>query len=128
MVDIRTKEERSVRMSRIHSTSTKPEMKLRHVLGNQRFRYRVNDKRFPGTPDIVLPKYRNVVFVHGCFWHGHKGCPTCHIPGINTAFWTAKITRNQQRDQKVWRQLEAKGWYVIIVRKCQLKSNSPRDN
>lgn len=113
MVDIRTKEERSVRMSRIHSTSTKPEMKLCHVLWNQRFRYRVNDKRLPGTPDVVLPKYRTVVFVHGCFWHGHKGCPTSHIPKTNTAFWTTKITRNQQRDQEVWRQLEAKCWCVI---------------
>lgn len=116
-----TKEERSIRMSRIHSASTKPELKLRRALWMLGFRYRVNDKKLPGKPDLVLPKYRTVVFVHGCFWHGHKGCPTSHIPETNTDFWIAKITRNQQRDQEVWRQLEAKGWAVIIVWECQLK-------
>ena len=117
-----TKEERSIRMSRIHSASTKPELKLRHALWRLGFRYRVNDKRLSGKPDIVLPKYRTVVFVHGCFWHGHKGCQTSHIPETNTDFWTAKIARNQERDQEVWRQLEAKGWAVIIVWECQLKN------
>ncbi|MBP5796038.1 MAG: DNA mismatch endonuclease Vsr, partial [Bacteroidales bacterium] len=113
--------ERSARMARIHSDSTKPELKLRHALWHQGFRYRVNDKRLPGRPDIVLPKYRTVVFVHGCFWHGHKDCLTSHIPETNTDYWTAKITRNQERDQEVWRKLEAKGWSVIIVWECQLK-------
>lgn len=116
-----TKEERSVRMSHIHSASTKPELKLRHALWSHGFRYRVNDKKLPGKPDIVLAKYRSVVFVHGCFWHGHKECPSSHIPKTNSDFWTAKITRNQERDQEVWRQLEAKGWSVIIVWECQLK-------
>ena len=108
-------------MAAIHSASTKPELKLRQNLWRLGFRYRVNDKRLPGKPDIVLPKYRTVIFVHGCFWHGHKGCPTSHIPETNTDFWTAKISRNQERDQEVWRQLEAKGWSVIIVWECQLK-------
>ena len=121
MADIMTKEERSIRMSRIHSASTKPEIKLRRALWRIGFRYKVNDKKLPGKPDIVLPKYHTVVFVHGCFWHGHKGCPTSHIPETNTEFWKAKITRNQERDQEVWRQLEAKGWSVIIVWECQLK-------
>ena len=121
MADIMTKEERSIRMSRIHSASTKPEIKLRRALWRIGFRYKVNDKKLPGKPDIVLPKYHTVVFVHGCFWHGHKGCPTSHIPETNTTFWTAKIARNQERDQEVWRQLEAKGWFVIIVWECQLK-------
>ena len=121
MADIMTKEERSIRMSQIHSASTKPEMMLRHALWHHGFRYRVNDKCLPGRPDIVLPKYRTVVFVHGCFWHGHKGCLTSHIPETNTDYWTAKITRNQERDQEVWRKLEAKGWSVIIVWECQLK-------
>ena len=116
-----TKEERSVRMSHIHSASTKPEQKLRHALWSHGFRYRVNDKKLPGKPDIVLAKYRSVVFVHGCFWHGHKGCKTSHIPETNTEFWTTKISRNKQRDQEVWRQLEAKGWSVIIVWECELK-------
>ena len=121
MADIMTKEERSIRMSQIHSASTKPEMMLRHALWHHGFRYRVNDKCLPGRPDIVLPKYRTVVFVHGCFWHGHKGCLTSHSPETNTDYWTAKITRNQERDQEVWRKLEAKGWSVIIVWECQLK-------
>ena len=111
-------------MSRIRSASTKPELKLRHILWGLGFRYRVNDKRLPGTPDIVLQKYRTVIFVHGCFWHGHKGCHASHIPETNTDFWIAKIARNQKRDQDVWRQLEAKGWNVIIVWECELKNNS----
>ena len=108
-------------MSRIHSASTKPELKLRHSLWRLGFRYRINDKSLPGRPDIVLPKFRTVVFMHGCFWHGHKGCPTSHIPKTNTEFWMAKVARNQERDQEVWRKLEAKGWSVIIVWECQLK-------
>ena len=81
----------------------------------------MNVKRLPGSPDIVLPKYRTVIFVHGCFWHGHKDCKNATTPKTNTEFWTAKINRNQERDQEVWRQLEAKGWSVIIVWECQLK-------
>ena len=121
MADIMTKDERSIRMSRIRSASTKPEMKLRHALWHLGFRYRTNDKKLPGKPDIMLPKYRSVVFVHGCFWHGHKGCPTSHIPETNTEFWMAKVARNQERYQEVWRKLEAKGWSVIIVWECELK-------
>ena len=121
MPDVLSKEERSVRMSRIHSASTRPELKLRHSLWHLGFRYRINDKSLPGRPDIVLPKFRTVVFMHGCFWHGHKGCPTSHIPKTNTEFWRAKIARNQERDQEVWRKLEAKGWSVIIVWECELK-------
>lgn len=108
-------------MSHNRAKNTGPELTLRHALWNQGFRYRVNDKRLPGTPDIVLPKYRTVIFVHGCFWHAHNGCKNANIPKSNTEFWKTKITRNQQRDQEVWRQLEAKGWAVIIVWECQLK-------
>ena len=75
----------------------------------------------PGKPDIVLPKYNTIVFIHGCFWHGHKNCKYYTIPQTNTDFWVKKITRNQERDQEVWRQLEAKGWFVIVVWECQLK-------
>lgn len=81
----------------------------------------MNVKRLPGSPDIVLPKYHTVIFVHGCFWHGHKGCKYYTIPQTNTDFWVAKVARNQGRDQEKWRQLEAKGWSVIIVWECQLK-------
>ena len=108
-------------MSNIHSTSTKPEIRLRKELWRKGFRYRKNDKRLPGTPDIVLPKYRTVVFVHGCFWHGHKGCKKYVTPKTNTEFWVQKVARNQQRDQEVWRQLEAKDWSVIIVWECELE-------
>ena len=121
MADVLNSDQRHRNMAAIHSASTKPELKLRQALWRLGFRYRVNDKRLPGKPDIVLPKYRTVIFVHGCFWHGHKGCPTSHIPETNTDFWKAKIARNQERDQEVWRQLEAKGWSVIIVWECQLK-------
>lgn len=121
MPDILTSTQRHANMAAIHSTSTKPELKLRHALWRLGFRYRVNDKRLPGSPDIVLPRYRTAIFVHGCFWHGHKGCPNYTVPKTNTNFWTAKIARNRERDQETWRQLEAKGWFVIIVWECELK-------
>jgi len=110
-------------MSQIHSSSTKPELRLRYALWRLGFRYRINDKRLPGSPDIVLPRYRTVVFVHGCFWHGHKGCKNYTVPKTNTEFWTAKVSRNQERDQEVWRKLEAKGWNVIIVWECELEKS-----
>ena len=108
-------------MSHNRAKNTGPELNLRHTLWHQGFRYRTNDKRPPGRPDIVLPKYRTVVFVHGCFWHGHKDCKYYTVPKTNTEFWEAKVARNQARDQEVWRKLEAKGWNVIIVWECQLK-------
>lgn len=122
-MDTLTAQQRHRCMSNIHSASTKPEVKLRCELWKMGFRYRIIDKRLPGSPDIVLSKYRTVIFVHGCFWHGHKGCKSASIPKTNTDFWAAKIARNQERDQEVWRQLEAKGWYVIIVWECELKKN-----
>ena len=121
MSDTLTPDQRHRNMAAIHSASTKPELKLRQALWRLGFRYRVNDKKLPGKPDIVLPRYRTVIFVHGCFWHGHKDCKFYTVPKTNTEFWTAKITRNKERDQEVWRQLEAKGWSVIIVWECQLK-------
>ena len=108
-------------MAAIHSSSTKPELKLRRALWRLGFRYRINEKHLPGKPDIVLPKYRTVVFIHGCFWHGHKDCKNYTVPKTNTEFWTAKVARNKERDQEVWRKLEAKGWSVVIVWECQLK-------
>lgn len=121
MSDVLSIEQRNKCMSRIRSKSTNPEIVLRLSLWGLGFRYLVNDKRLPGSPDIVLPKYRTVIFVHGCFWHGHKGCKNYTVPKTNTEFWVAKVARNQERDQEVWRQLEAKGWSVIIVWECQLK-------
>lgn len=121
MSDVLTPEQRHRNMAAIHSASTKPELRLRKALWHSGFRYRVNDKRLPGSPDIVLPKYRTVIFVHGCFWHGHDGCRSYTVPKTNTGFWTAKVARNRERDQHVWRQLEAKGWAVVIVWECELK-------
>ncbi len=121
MADCLTPEQRHKAMAAIHSSSTKPELKLRKAIWRLGFRYRINDKGLPGRPDLVLPKYRTAIFVHGCFWHAHKGCKSYNPPQTNSEFWTKKITRNQQRDQEVWRQLEAKGWYVIIVWECELK-------
>ena len=108
-------------MSHNRAKNTGPERRLRLCLWRQGFRYKINDKRLPGRPDIVLPKYRTVIFVHGCFWHGHKDCKYYTVPKTNTEFWMAKVARNQERDQEVWRKLEAKGWSVIIVWECQLK-------
>ena len=108
-------------MAAIKSSNTKPEMNLRHALWDQGFRYRVNDKCLPGSPDIVLPKYRTVIFVNGCFWHGHKGCSNYSVPKTNTQFWVSKDRRNQERDQEVWRKLEAKDWNVIVVWECDLE-------
>ena len=121
MSDVLTPSQRHRNMAAIRSVSTKPELKLRRELWHHGFRYRVNDKCLPGRPDIVLPKYRTVVFVHGCFWHGHKDCKYYTVPKTNIEFWVAKVSRNQERDQEVWRKLEAKGWSVVIVWECQLK-------
>ena len=121
MADTLTTEQRHLNMSHIHSFDTKPELALRRALWRKGFRYRVNDKRLPASPDIVLPQYKTVVFVHGCFWHGHEGCSKYTIPKTNTDFWVAKVSRNKERDQETWRQLEAKGWSVIIVWECELK-------
>ena len=120
MADRLSKEERSELMSHIRSVNTKPEVALRRALWRRGFRYRVNVKNLPGSPDIVLPKHRTVVFVHGCFWHGHNGCKEYTVPKTNTEFWVKKVERNQERDQEVWRKLEAKGWSVEIVWECEL--------
>lgn len=108
-------------MAHNKAKNTCPELCLRHALWHRGLRYRVNDKRLPGSPDIVLPKYRTVIFVNGCFWHGHKDCKDYTVPKTRTEFWVAKVVRNRERDQEVWRRLEAKGWSVIIVWECELK-------
>ena len=121
MTDRMTSSQRSYNMSRIHSKNTGAEIVVRNRLWRKGFRYRIGTKDLPGSPDIVLPKYRTAIFVHGCFWHGHNGCKYYTVPKTNTDFWVAKVARNKERDQEVWRKLEAKGWYVIIVWECQLK-------
>jgi len=120
-MDVHDKETRSYNMSCIKGKNTKPEEIVRKYLFSQGFRYRKNDKRLPGTPDIVLPKYKTVIFVNGCFWHGHEGCRYFVVPKTNTEFWGNKIETNKQRDSRKIKDLQALGWKVIIVWECQLK-------
>ena len=124
MTDKMTPAQRHYCMSRIHGKGTKPELKVRQWLWRHGYRYRLNVKSVPGKPDIVMRRYRTAIFVNGCFWHGHKDCKNYMVPKTNTEFWVAKVARNQERDQEVWRKLEAKGWSVIIVWECQLKKTN----
>ena len=107
-------------MSRIRGKGTKPEVTLRKALFARGFRYRVNVKTLPGKPDIVLPRYKTVIFVHGCFWHGHPGCKYAYIPRA-IQIWVNKISGNQERDAVVKRELEEFGWKVIIVWECEIR-------
>ena len=109
-------------MSRIKGKDTKPEETVRKYLFSQGFRYRKNDKRLPGSPDIVLPKYKTAIFVNGCFWHGHAGCKYFVWPQNNAEFWRKKIDGNVLRDQKKEEQLRRNGWHVIVIWECQLKT------
>lgn len=108
-------------MAAIHGKDTKPEMLVRRFLFGRGFRYRLNHPCLPGHPDIVLRKYRTVIFVNGCFWHGHENCRYFRLPQTNTAFWSAKIERNRQRDLREQRRLAEMGWHCIIVWECQLR-------
>ena len=108
-------------MSRIRNKGTKPEVTLRKALFARGFRYRVNVGTLPGKPDIVLPRYKTVIFVHGCFWHGHPGCKYAYTPKSNTEFWVNKISGNRERDAVVKRKLEESGWKVIVVWECEIK-------
>lgn len=114
-------EQRHKNMVAIHSANTKPEIIVRKYLFSRGFRYRLNHKRLPGHPDIVLRKYRTCIFVNGCFWHGHEGCKDFKIPKSNTDFWIEKIERNKQRDAKTQKQLAKMGWHCITVWGCELK-------
>lgn len=120
-MDVHNKETRSYNMSQIKCKNTKPEEIVRKYLFAHGFRYRKNDKRLPGTPDIVLPKYKTVIFVNGCFWHGHEGCKYFVWPKSNPEFWKEKIKANIIRDKEKTELLKAKGWKVIIVWECELK-------
>jgi len=108
-------------MSRIRAKDTKPEMMVRRYLHSRGFRYRLNVRRLPGTPDIVLRKYRTVIFIHGCFWHGHEGCSLYVAPKSNTQYWTEKIARNAERDTIARARLHQLGWHTIVLWECQLK-------
>ena len=116
-----TPERRSWNMSRIHSKDTKIEVKVRQYLFSKGFRFRKNDKRYPGKPDVVLPKYKTVIFVNGCFWHMHKGCKQGRLPKSNVDFWKEKMERNAANDLLHQEQLQSMGWNVIVLWECELK-------
>lgn len=108
-------------MSRIKGKDTKPEMLVRKFLFAQGFRYRLHVKNLPGKPDIVLPKYKTVIFIHGCFWHGHKGCKYFVVPKTRTEWWINKIERNKELDKKNLRLLRQDSWKVLTIFECKLK-------
>lgn len=120
MADNHTAENRSRNMSHIRSTNTKPEELVRKYLFSRGFRYRKNDRKLPGSPDIVLPKYNAIIFVNGCFWHKHD-CPRFVWPSTNVDYWVPKINANVERDNKNYKKLRNMGWNVIVVWECELK-------
>jgi DNA mismatch endonuclease (patch repair protein) len=126
MADIFTSKKRSEIMSKVRSKNTKPEETVRKFLFANGFRYRKNVKELPGKPDIVLPKYKTVIFVNGCFWHGHD-CPKGKLPSTNESFWREKIGGNVKRDLKNYDLLKQRGWNVIIVWECEINSKSAKE-
>lgn len=125
-MDIISPEQRSALMSRIKGKDTKIELEVRRGLHALGFRYRLGGAGLPGRPDIVLPKYRTVVFVHGCFWHGHD-CPLFRLPKTRTEFWRSKIGSNRERDRRVRKDLESTGWRVLEIWECQLRGAPIRE-
>lgn len=124
MPDRMTPEQRHDCMTSIHSEDTRPEQAVRHELWHRGYRFRKCVRTLPGTPDIVLPKYRTCIFVNGCFWHGHKGCSKFVMPKTRTEFWVNKIARNQERDLVNIQRLESIGWSAITVWECELGKSS----
>lgn len=123
MSDVHDKERRSYNMSRIKGKDTKPEIQVRKFLFANGFRYKLHDKKLPGKPDIVLPKLRTAIFVHGCFWHGHDNCRYFVVPKTRTEFWLDKIEGNKQRDLENFSQLRKEGWKVFTIFECELKGD-----
>jgi len=124
MTDVHNKATRSFNMSQIKGKNTKPEMLVRRFLFANGFRYRLHDTKLPGKPDIVLPKYKTVIFVNGCFWHGHKGCSYFVLPKTRTEWWLQKIKGTMVRDKAAEIALNVLGWKVILIWECQLKKNN----
>ncbi len=121
MADVHDKATRSKNMAAIKSKNTKPEMLVRRFLYANGFRYKLHDKSLPGKPDIVLPKYKTIIFVHGCFWHGHEGCKYYVVPKTRTDWWLNKIHGNIANDKKATKALKKEGWKIINLWECDLK-------
>jgi DNA mismatch endonuclease (patch repair protein) len=122
MADIFTKEKRSDVMRRIRAKNTKPELLVRQFLFSKGFRYRLHQNTLPGKPDIILKRYKTVIFVNGCFWHGHKSCKKSILPTSNTAFWKEKIQANTDRDKNTKRSLKKLGWSIFTIWECNIKN------
>jgi DNA mismatch endonuclease (patch repair protein) len=122
MADVFTPEKRSAIMARIKGQNTKPEILVRKLVHSLGYRFRLHQQKFPGKPDLVLQRHAKIVFVHGCFWHGHKGCSRAALPASNTAFWEKKIGGNRARDIKVRRKLTRSGWKTLVVWQCQTRN------
>jgi DNA mismatch endonuclease, patch repair protein len=121
MTDTLTRAQRSERMSRVRAQDTKPEMAARKLVFSLGYRYRLHDRRLPGTPDLVFAARRKVIFVHGCFWHRHRGCPNTRWPKSKLRFWVPKLTENRARDLKKLRKLRRLGWGVLVLWECEVK-------
>jgi len=126
MADLLSPEKRSWNMSRIKGANTKPEMLVRSMLHRAGFRFRIHDKSLPGKPDIVLKKYKSVIFVNGCFWHRHEGCAEATTPKTRREFWKAKFQRTVERDKEQKDSLEKLGWQVFCIWECELKHSADR--
>ncbi|MEO3402942.1 DNA mismatch endonuclease Vsr [Mucilaginibacter sp. CAU 1740] len=124
MADVHTKETRSYNMSRIRNRDTMPEILVRKFLFSRGFRFRLHGKKLPGKPDIILPKYKTVIFIHGCFWHGHNGCRYFVVPKTRTEWWLNKISGNQTRDRQAEILLAAAGWHIITLWECDLRKKA----
>jgi DNA mismatch endonuclease, patch repair protein len=109
-------------MALVKGKDTSPEKKVRSIVHRMGYRFRLHRKDLPGKPDIVLPRHKKVIFVHGCFWHGHEGCPRSHRPTTNTEFWDSKLDHNMKRDRSNQKRLKEMGWNVLVVWECQLKN------
>ena len=129
MADRLTPEKRSWNMSRVHNADTSIEVKVRKYLFSKGFRFRKNDKRYPGKPDVVLPKYKTVIFVHGCFWHRHEGCKYAYMPKSRVDFWTDKFQKNVNRDRTVQKELGDRNIRSVIIWECTIKKmrSSPEE-
>ena len=121
MTDVFSRKKRSWIMSRVKGCDTKPEILVRSIVHRMGLRFRVHRRDLPGNPDIVLPRHAKVIFVHGCFWHGHKECPRSKRPTTNKDFWNRKLDRNVERDKRFRRKLQSIGWKVLVLWQCEIR-------